>query len=120
MRLHLLVAPVSAFKAFESIWTEGVFMFDEFYRVTKDWQPSDLLVRAVSYAPQKGEALDLGCGAGRDTRFLLAQGFTVTAVDANEATPAYLRELPQDRLQIVWASFEEFQFASYDLVNASC
>src|SRR5258706_15675273 len=52
-----------------------------FYGFTKDSPPWQLLVRAAALAPRRGSALDLGAGAGRDTRYLLEQGFQVTAVD---------------------------------------
>ena len=52
-----------------------------FYKRTKDKSPSFLLVHALKHCVQRNDALDLGCGAGRDTRFLLQQGFRVTAVD---------------------------------------
>ena len=55
--------------------------WETFYSLTKDSPPWPSLVRVVSLLPQKGRALDLGAGAGRDTRYLLEQGFQVTAVD---------------------------------------
>ena len=60
-----------------------------FYKRTKDKTPSFLLVQALNHCVRRNDALDLGCGAGRDTRFLLQQGFRVTAVDRNPE--AFLR-----------------------------
>jgi len=96
---------------------------DEFYRITRDQPPWPLMIRAASRV-NRGEmaptALDLGCGAGRDTRYLLAHGFHVTAVDESEAALAYLRNLPSERLRVVRASFEDFAFdaGAYDLISA--
>ena len=67
---------------------------------------------------QRIDALDLGCGAGRDTRFLLEQGFRVTAVDADPHAVALMAGFSQDHLRIVQSSFETFEFETYDLVNA--
>lgn len=91
-----------------------------FYGFTKDSPPWPLLVRAASLAPSKGRALDLGAGAGRDTRYLLEQGFQVTAVDAEPRAVALLSALPQTRLRVVQSSFEDFTFAdaAYDLISA--
>src|SRR5689334_3062618 len=96
---------------------------EAFYHVTKNRPPSPLLVRAVALLTEKRWALDLGCGAGRDTRFLLAQGFEVTAVDADALAMAYLQELAHPALQVVHASFKTFfsipSHHSYDLINAA-
>lgn len=91
-----------------------------FYSFTKDSAPWPLLMRAAALAPRQGRALDLGAGAGRDTRYLLEQGFHVTAVDADSGAVALLSALPADRLHVVQSSFEDFDFAlaTYDLISA--
>jgi trans-aconitate methyltransferase len=94
--------------------------WERFYGFTKDSPPWPLLMRAAALAPRAGRALDLGAGAGRDTRYLLEQGFTVTAVDADPHAVAHLASLPQDRLRVVQSSFEDFAFApaGYYLISA--
>jgi SAM-dependent methyltransferase len=94
------------------------FKWEDFYKITKDRPPWPLLVQAVSLLAHRKYALDLGCGAGRDTRFLLEQGFAVTAVDNNPHAIALLADFPRDRLRAVHASFEAFEFETFDLVNA--
>ena len=94
------------------------FKWEDFYNITKDRPPWPLLVQAISLLRRKEYALDLGCGAGRDTRFLLGQGFKVTAVDNDSHAIALLANFPQDRLRAVQASFEAFEFETYDLINA--
>ncbi len=93
------------------------FKWEDFYKITKGRPPWPLLVQAVSLHSQGKDALDLGCGAGRDTRFFLEKGFTVTAVDNDPHAIALLADLPQNRLRIVHSSFEAFDFEMYDLVN---
>lgn len=92
--------------------------WEEFYHITKNNPPWPRLVRAVSLLGHAGEALDLGCGGGRDTRYLLARGFQVTAVDNEAASLTALANLPTERLHLVQSTFEHFKFASYDLINA--
>jgi tellurite methyltransferase len=92
--------------------------WEEFYQITKNNPPWPRLVRAVSLLGHAGEALDLGCGAGRDTRYLLARGFQVTAVDNEAPSLAVLANLPAEHLRLVQSTFEDFSFASYDLINA--
>lgn len=91
-----------------------------FYDITRDQPHWALLERAATLLGRPGHALDLGSGAGRDTRYLLAQGWTVTAVDREAAAVALLAELPRERLQVVQSSFEDFDYGHevYDLVSA--
>jgi trans-aconitate methyltransferase len=94
--------------------------WDDFYRATKDSPSWPLVARAATLAPRKGRALDLGAGAGRDSRYLLEQGFQITAVDAQASSMALLAALPQERLRAVQSTFEDFTFdaATYDLISA--
>ncbi len=92
---------------------------EEFYRITVDSPPWPLMMRAAALVPKPPtappRALDLGCGAGRDTRYLLAQGFDVTAVDENPAALAYLERTAQAasvRLHLVRSVFQDFPFAA--------
>ena len=68
-------------------------------------------------------AVDLGCGAGRDTVALLARGWRVLAIDAEPAAIAALRarrDLPASaELETRVARFEEAQWGARSLVNAS-
>lgn len=93
-------------------------VWSDFYQITKGRPPWPRLVTAVDLLGRTGAALDLGCGAGRDTRYLLARGFVVTAVDREAASLATLADLPADHLKRVQSAFEDFTFAQYDLVNA--
>src|SRR5258705_13138360 len=94
--------------------------WDAFYKATKDNLHWPRLERAAALVGRAGAALDLGAGAGRDTRYLLAHGWQVTAVDQEPGSIALLKELPQERLQTIQTSFEDFTFApeTYDLINA--
>lgn len=88
--------------------------------MTQDYPPRPLLVRAVALLAGPGDALDMGPGAGNDSRYLLARGFRVTAVDADAAAVQRLVALGDERLRVVHSTFAEFAFApdGYDLINA--
>jgi tellurite methyltransferase len=94
--------------------------WERFYRYTHDSPPWPLLMRAAALLPHGGRALDLGAGSGRDTRYLLAHGFEVTAVDASVYAVDRLSALRDDRLRIVHSTFEAFPFEpqTYDLISA--
>lgn len=91
----------------------------EYYRLTQRMPPSPLLVQAFLLLASRKTALDLGCGAGRDTKWLLAQGLEVTAVDHDAEALAYLRNLQHPRLHVLQAAFEDVMLTSYDLVHAA-
>lgn len=96
----------------------NTFQWENFLAVTKNHPPWPLLIKAVSYVTHKGHALDLGSGAGRDTKYLLAQGFHVTAVDSSPHAIALLAQLPQHNLRLVQSTFQDFAYETYDLINA--
>jgi tellurite methyltransferase len=93
-----------------------------YYERTQNRSSHDLLKEALKYikSGSKKTALDLGCGAGSDTRFLLENGFSVIAVDGSADAEAYIKALPhQEKVHFIQSAFETFDFGSYDLVNAS-
>src|SRR5215831_8680094 len=98
--------------------TDSLPAWDKFYELTKGSPPWPLLQRAVEALGRKGDALDLGAGAGRDTVYLLEQGFQVTAVDRERSAIAILETFPQDRLKLVQSAFADFHFGTYDIINA--
>lgn len=65
-------------------------------------------------------AVDVGCGAGRNTRFLLERGFVVHAYDNNPEALEYVRDLA-DKPQLFTAcsSFETFDYPQAALITAS-
>ncbi|MDQ6899967.1 MAG: methyltransferase domain-containing protein [Candidatus Dormibacteraeota bacterium] len=90
----------------------------QFIELTKGHPPWLHLVRAADQVAG-GDALDLGCGAGRDTEHLLNRGFRVTAVDSSPWAGAALRQMPhQARLRFVQSRIEDFHPLTYDLINA--
>jgi tellurite methyltransferase len=70
-----------------------------------------------------GFAVDLGCGAGRDTRELLRRGWRVLAIDRESAAIEALRAAtPTDdlpRLETLVADLAVVEIPPADLVNAS-
>jgi trans-aconitate methyltransferase len=96
------------------------FDWSEFFAATRDQPHWPRVEQAAALVGRVGNALDLGCGAGRDTRYLLTRGWHVTAVDGEAEAIALLADLPSERLRTVQSSFEDFVFEreAYDLVSA--
>ncbi|MEO8278923.1 MAG: class I SAM-dependent methyltransferase, partial [Ideonella sp.] len=55
--------------------------------------PSPWVMRWADLLPAGATVLDLACGSGRHVRWLVAQGFKVTAVDRDAAAVEPLRDL---------------------------
>ncbi|MBI1879425.1 MAG: class I SAM-dependent methyltransferase [Chloroflexi bacterium] len=100
-----------------------------FYEATSGHQPFQTLVKAMAlFAAEKDKgtesfAVDLGCGAGRDTFALLTGGWRVLAIDqqpeAIERIQAGVPSGQKARLQTQVAAFEEVVLPPADLVNAT-
>ncbi len=95
---------------------------DEGYRrASVPTEPSELLVRFSALLPPGGLALDLACGAGRNSLFLAERGLRVVGVDSSERALEQGRGLARRRgLRIAWvrADLERFSLppASLDLI----
>ncbi|MEE1869172.1 class I SAM-dependent methyltransferase [Pseudomonas auratipiscis] len=64
-------------------------------------------------------AIDVGCGAGRDSRYLLEQGFVVHAFDQDANALAHLQDLnAHPRLKVHQSSFDAFDYPQADLITA--
>lgn len=97
----------------------------EFYKKTMKKNPSLAIRRFFlnNYNENfKGNtAIDLGCGAGNDTEFLISKGFKVTAIDNNEQVKSILesRILNSENLGIIIDDFSKIDLPKADLVNAN-
>lgn len=98
---------------------------EHYYKKIHGREPRQLLLDALEKFPADVSlgAIDLGCGDGTETAFLLSRGWSVLAVDAEEAgIQRLLDKVPpesQVRLQTQVAVFEEIVLPSTDLIYAS-
>lgn len=103
---------------------ENIEGIKEFYKKTMKKNPSLALRRFFlnNYNENfKGNtAIDLGCGVGNDTEFLISKGFEVTAIDNNEQVKSILesRNLNSEDLNIIIDDFSKIKLPKADLVNA--
>lgn len=79
----------------------------QFATDTTNVDMSALYARFLPKLPANSVILDAGCGAGRDSRFFLAQGFAVCAFDASTEMVRLARELTG--LDVRLSSFLTFQ-----------
>ncbi len=100
----------------------------EYYEVTAQrpsWTTTKTAADAFGEHPADGPwfAVDLGCGAGRDTRELLRRGWRVLATDMTPEGPETLWRLtPEEdrgRLETEISRLQDFEIPACDLVNAN-
>lgn len=76
--------------------------------------PDESLAEWVSQGRiHSGTALDIGCGNGRNSRFLASQGFTVTGVDLDSTAIQWAQEQGGD---YVCGSVFDLPLGTYDLI----
>jgi SAM-dependent methyltransferase len=100
----------------------------DYYEVTAE-RPAWSTVREAAEAFGDSDptapwtAVDLGCGAGRDSRELLRRGWRVVSMDMTPEGIETLRRLTPaaelDRLQTHVADLARFEIPACDLVNAN-
>jgi len=103
------------------------YQWSDFYNAVAGREPRDLLVAAVERfthepAARPRKAIDLGCGDGTETAYLLAKGWHVLAIDSEPAAFHHLNakvpSLAQARLQTQVAEFEDVALSAADLIYA--
>jgi SAM-dependent methyltransferase len=100
----------------------------DYYEVTAErppWTTTITAAEAFGKHPAAGPrlAVDLGCGAGRDTRELLRRGWRVLATDMTPEGPETLWALTpegdRERLETEISTLQDFEIPACDLVNAN-
>jgi len=97
------------------------------YYAKKELKPSESLIKALTYFDttvfKNQTAIDLGCGNGRDTLFLLSKGFNVYAIDSSPDSIKIINEnisqKDREKLILECTSFNEANWRNALLINAS-
>ena len=95
---------------------------NEFYKNTLNALPHDNIKEFIQMEKNVGDAIDLGCGAGRDSIYLLNNNWKVLAIDKEN-----LEEVIKDRLNekqlanfdFLQSKFENMQLKENDLTVAN-
>ena len=106
-------------------------IYNKIYKTNNVWgnKPNKLLQSIWSYYNPKNielEFLDLGCGQGRDSLFMLQKGFKVTAIDNSFKGIENLREtiktkkLPKNNITLLCSDMKDFKIekGKYAIISA--
>lgn len=81
----------------------------QYYDNTVELNMENILDRFIELLPEGAAVLDLGCGSGRDSLYLIEHGFDVTALDGSEELCELARiHLGQD---VLCMRYEEMNFS---------
>ena len=97
----------------------------QYYNATMNRQPTGLIMRffcnKFNERLRGNDAIDLGCGAGSDTEFLISKGFKVTAIDSEEQVKEILenKDIDKTKLSITIGDFSKVEIPNADLIYAN-
>ena len=92
---------------------------EKFYENTKNAMPHDNIKKFIEMNTRNGNAIDLGCGAGRDTIFLIKNNWNVIAIDREDTKNIIEVSLNAEELKkfkFVQQDFENIQLDKNDLI----
>jgi trans-aconitate methyltransferase len=97
---------------------EGI-NWSDYYKLSASKPPHEILSKLDLYLPETGHCLDLGCGVGNGTGFLLERGLSVLAVDADaEAVQIVGHRFPHAEAKRSTFQDLELDANSFDVVIA--
>ena len=95
---------------------------DKFYIATQDSLANDNVKRFIGLNIKPEIAIDLGCGAGRDSIYLLKNGWTVIGIDDKNIehyiTPK-LSDSEKLKFKFIQGRFEEIELTENKLIIAN-
>jgi len=97
----------------------------EYYKATINKKPSGLIrnffLKKYNEKLNENTAIDLGCGAGNDTEFLISKGFKVTAIDSEEQVKDILdsKNIDKENLDVIIGDFSKIEIPKADLIFAN-
>lgn len=96
-------------------------VWSRYFAATADKPVHPIFESLEPFLPDSGTAIDLGCGGGRGTIWLLERGMHVVAVDASEEGLDYLRKgLPGGSdVELICSNFQDLELGTYD-VSVAC
>ncbi len=97
-------------------------MENKYYENTKGALPHSIVKKFISMSPTPKKAIDLGCGAGRDTIYLIEHGWNVLAIDRENVERLIFEKLNQEqqkRLKFSKQNFENVKLEDANLIVAN-
>lgn len=94
----------------------------KYYENTKDALPNPMIKRFIDMNIKPENAIDLGCGAGRDTVYLLKNGWKVLSIDredTREIISCKLNDEEIKKFRFIRQDFENIELEKNNLLVAN-
>lgn len=94
----------------------------KYYENTENALPHENVKEFIKIENKKGKAIDIGCGAGRDTIFLIKNNWNVLAIDKEDTKQIISNKLNDEekkRFRFCRQEFEEIKLEKNDLTVAN-
>ena len=95
---------------------------EKYYEITKNTPPHPLVKELMKMKITPQNAIDLGCGSGKDTVFLIKNGWNVLAIDqenTKDMIEQRLTEIERKKFRFKIQKFEEVELEKNDLLVAN-
>lgn len=95
---------------------------EKYYDNTKDANPNFTVKKFLELNVKPGNAIELGCGAGRDTVCLIRNGWNVLAIDREDVESRIAAKLSTEELRkfkFLKQKFEDIELEKNNLVVAN-
>lgn len=94
----------------------------QYYKNTENALPNTIIRKFIEMKIKPSNAIDLGCGAGRDTIYLIKNGWDVLSIDkedTGESVSSKLNEEEIKRFRFVRQDFENIELEKNNLLVAN-
>lgn len=95
---------------------------ERYYENTKKALPHKNVGKFIEIGTKTGKAIDLGCGSGRDTVYLIKNNWNVIAIDREDTKELIEKKLTEKQLKrfkFVCQNFENIELEKNDLIVAN-
>ena len=82
---------------------------EKYYENTKNIDPNYTIKKFIKLEIKPEKAIELGCGAGRDTFYLIKNGWKVIAIDKEDVEKIITSKLSEEELKRFKFSKQEFE-----------
>lgn len=82
----------------------------KYYENTEDAMPHPMVKKIIDMNIKPGNAIDLGCGAGRDTVYLIKNGWKVLSIDREDTKEIISSKLDNEEIK-------RFRFDNHNFEN---